>query len=158
MNTTPILRPATVADAGLIIQITRSAWTGRVDPGSSAFRETEAEIAEQIAEGGGFILSLEQTPVGSVRYSPVPDAWEVRRMGVLPEYRGKGFALAMMNAVVDHALCRGINELRLAVRYDQPRLLAFYAGMGFELAPNLKYAHQSPGSVAPTVMRRSLRV
>jgi GNAT superfamily N-acetyltransferase len=162
MDAMPVLRPATPADAALIAHITRSAWAGRVDPSSSAYRETEAQIAAQLAEGGGFVLHIGTEAAGSARYSPVVDGasgqtiWEIRRMGVLPAWRGKGYALVMMDAIVAHARRQGIFDLRLAVRYDQPRLIEVYAGMGFALAPDLEYAHASPGSVPPTVMRRTL--
>lgn len=165
MNAIATLRAAAPGDAALILRITRAAWTGRVDPGSSAFRETENAIAVELAEGGGFVLYVEGTAAGSVRYSPVTSdsrssasgaAWEVRRMGVLPAYRGRGYALMLMDAVVARALEKGVFDLRLGVRYDQPRLIEVYEGMGFVLAPDIAYAHASPGSVPPTVMRRSL--
>jgi GNAT superfamily N-acetyltransferase len=157
-----LLRAATPDDAALISRITREAWSGRVDPTSSAFRETENEIAAQLAEGGGFVLHVGDATAGSVRYSPVVGgsaagaAWEVRRMGVLPAHRGRGYALVMMNAVVGHARNSGVFDLRLAVRVDQPRLVDVYAGMGFVLAPDIAYAHASPGSALPIVMRRML--
>jgi GNAT superfamily N-acetyltransferase len=156
------VRAATPDDAALISRITRSAWSGRVDPTSSAFRETEDEIAEQLAEGGGFVLYVDDAPGGSVRYSPVAGsspagaAWDIRRMGVLPAHRGRGYALFMMNAVVGHARDSGVFDLRLAVRADQPRLIDVYANMGFAFAPDIAYAHASPGSAPPIVMRRTL--
>jgi GNAT superfamily N-acetyltransferase len=158
MSATPVLRAATPEDAALISRITREAWAGRVHPSSSAYRETEQHIAEQIREGGGLILSVGEIPVGSARYSPVPGAWEVRRMGVLPPYRGRGYAELMMEAVVERALAGGITELRVAVRHDQPRLIGFYASMGFVLAPELEYAHANPDNPPPTVLRRLLAV
>lgn len=77
-------------------------------------------------------------------------------MGVLPRWRGKGYALAMMNAVIAHARRSGIFDLRLAVRHDQPRVIEVYANMGFALAPHIIYTHQTPGSPVPTVMQRLL--
>jgi ribosomal protein S18 acetylase RimI-like enzyme len=153
---TPSLRDATPFDAALISRLTREAWAGRVHPSSSAYRETEEQIAEQIREGGGLILILDSTPVGSARYSPVPGAWEVRRMGVLPAYRGRGYAELMMIAVVDRALASRVAELRVAVRHDQPRLIDFYQGLGFVLAPELEYGHANPDNPPPTVLRRPL--
>ena len=152
----PSVRAATLEDAALILQITLKAWQGKVHPSSSVFRETANEVAQQLGEGGGYILCVADAPVGSVRYSPVPGAWEVRRMGVLPEYRGQGLALLMMNSVVAEASRHVVPELRLAVRHDQARLIEFYAGMGFMLAPDIEYAHANPASPPPTVMRRAL--
>jgi GNAT superfamily N-acetyltransferase len=156
IDTNISLRQAAPADAALIRRITHAAWTGRVDPSSSAYRETEDEIAQQIAEGGAFIMDIDGEPAGSIRYSPIPNAWEVRRMGVAPPWRGKGYAGLLMDAVVEHARRHGISDLRLAVRYDQPRLIGYYRTLGFQPAPGIVYAHQSPGTPAPTVLRRVL--
>jgi GNAT superfamily N-acetyltransferase len=152
----PSVRAAAPEDAALVLRITLKAWQGKVHPSSSVFRETANEVAQQLDEGGGYILCVADAPVGSVRFSPVPGAWEVRRMGVLPEYRGQCLALLMMNSVVAEAARRGVPELRLAVRHDQGRLIEFYAGMGFALAPDIEYAHANPASPPPTVMRRAL--
>jgi GNAT superfamily N-acetyltransferase len=158
VNTLPTLRAATPDDAALISRITREAWAGRVDPTSSAHREPIEQIAAELAEGGGFVLRVGDDVAGSVRYSPVDGerAWEVRRMGVLPRWRGKGYALAMMNAVIAQARRGGIFDLRLAVRHDQRRVIEVYSEMGFVLAPHIVYTHQTPGSAAPTVMQRLL--
>lgn len=150
------LRPATIADAADIQRITRAAWTGRVDPGSSAYRETEDDVARDIAEGGAFILDIDGEPAGSIRYSPIPHAWEVRRMGMAPPHRGEGYAVLLMDAVVEHARRSGVFDLRVAVRHDQPRLIRYYQQLGFTLAPGIPYAHQTPGTPAPTVLRRVL--
>ena len=77
-------------------------------------------------------------------------------MAVLPEHRGQGLGLVMMTCVIAEAARRGVSELRLAVRHDQPRLIEFYAGMGFALAPEIEYAHANPASPPPTVMRLGL--
>jgi ribosomal protein S18 acetylase RimI-like enzyme len=152
------VREAAPEDAALILRITLEAWRGKVHPSSSVYRETESDVAQQLPEGGGYILKIGDKAAGSVRFSPVPGAWEVRRMGVLPEYRGQGLALAMMNSVVAEAARRCVPELRLAVRHDQLRLIEFYAGLGFELAPEIEYAHANPAVPPPTVMRRLLAV
>jgi GNAT superfamily N-acetyltransferase len=154
----PLVRAAAPEDAALILQITLKAWRDKVHPSSSVFRETVGDVAQQIAEGRGCILYIADAPVGSVRFAPVPGAWEVRRMGVLPEHRGQGLGLALMNAVVAGALQREVPELRLAVRHDQSSLVEFYSGMGFALAPEIEYAHANPASPPPTVMRRKLAV
>jgi GNAT superfamily N-acetyltransferase len=158
VNPAPTLRAATPDDAALISRITREAWNERVDRTSSAYRETVEQIAAELVEGGGFILYVGNDAGGSVRYSPVAGqpAWEIRRMGVLPPWRGMGYALSLMNAVEAHAQRSGVFDLRLAVRHDQPRVVDVYSGMGFELAPHIIYTRQTPGSVAPTVMQRIL--
>jgi hypothetical protein len=50
-----------------------------------------------------------------------------------------------------------VEELRLAVRSDQPKLIDFYTAFEFELAEELDYSHANPAEPAPAVMRRVLR-
>jgi ribosomal protein S18 acetylase RimI-like enzyme len=78
-------------------------------------------------------------------------------MGVLPEYRGRNLSQHLLEAVIHHGLESGIEELRLAVRPDQLKLIDFYSAYEFELAPELEYSHANPLEPAPLVMRRVLR-
>ncbi len=153
------VREATLDDAQLIADLTRASWAGRVAPTSSGHHETVAQVREHLQEGGGFIMLREDAPIGSVRWLPVfghPNVWETLRMGVLPQYRGEALSQHLLEAVIHRALAAGVTELRLAVRSDQPRLLDLYAAYGFDLAPELEYAHANPAEPAPQVMRRML--
>ena len=154
------IREADLEDAQLIAEITRAAWADRVAASSSGHRESAARVAQDLQEGGAFILSVDEQPVGSVRWWPKDDdagVWEVARMGVLPACRGQRLSQHLLEAVIHHALAADVEELRLAVRADQPRLLDLYAAYVFELAPELEYSHANPLEPAPTVMRRVLR-
>jgi ribosomal protein S18 acetylase RimI-like enzyme len=82
--------------------------------------------------------------------------WEIVRMGVLPAYRGERLSQHLLEAVIHRALASDINELRLAVRNDQAKLLDLYAAFGFEIAPELEYTRANPVEPPPTVMRRLL--
>lgn len=155
-----VVRAAADEDAGLIAELTRAAWAGKVAASSSGHRETAEQVAEQLRSGGGFILLLDDAAAGSVRWSPLdldPGTWEIRRMGVLPARRGANLSQHLLEAVIHQALESGAAELRLAVRSDQPKLLDFYAAFGFELAAELEYAHGNPAEPTPSVMRRTLR-
>jgi ribosomal protein S18 acetylase RimI-like enzyme len=155
-----IVREATADDAQLIADLTRAAWAGKVAVTSSGHRETAVRVLEHLLEGGGFILLRNDEPIGSVRWVPVegePHVWEIMRMSVLPAYRGEYLSQHLLEAVIHHAQLADVNELRLGVRVDQPRLLDLYAAFGFELAPELEYTHANPVEPAPTVMRRMLR-
>ena len=155
-----VVRAATHGDAALIAELTRAAWAGKVAASSSGHRETAAQVAEQLCSGGAFILLDGEAAVGSVRWSPLdldPAIWEIRRMGVLPEWRGANLSQHLLEAVIHQALESGAAELRLAVRSDQPKLIDFYAAFGFELAAELEYAHANPAEPSPAVMRRVLR-
>ena len=155
-----VLREATLADATLLAELTRAAWRQTVAVTSSGHRETAVQVAEHLQHGGGFILLIDEQPAGAVRWLPVDgdaDVWEILRMGVLPGYRGQNLSQHLLEAVVHHAQSCGVDELRLAVRSDQARLLDLYAAYGFELAPELEYGHANPVEPAPTVMRRRLK-
>jgi GNAT superfamily N-acetyltransferase len=155
-----VVRAAALDDAELIASLTRDCWAGKVAASSSGHRETAAVVAGQLREGGGFILLLGGAAAGSVRWAPLeldPAVWEIRRMGVLPAQRGANLSQHLLEAVIHQALESGAAELRLAVRSDQPKLIDFYAAFGFELAPELEYAHANPAEPVPAVMRRTLR-
>jgi GNAT superfamily N-acetyltransferase len=154
-----VVRAATDEDAQLIAELTRAAWAGKVNPRSSGHRETAVHVAEHLRSGGGFILMLDGEAVGSVRWGPHdedPDIWEILRMGVLPHCRGSNLSMHLLEAVIHHGLECNAQELRLAVRGDQPKLLDFYAAFAFELAEELEYSHANPAEPAPLVMRRFL--
>jgi ribosomal protein S18 acetylase RimI-like enzyme len=155
-----LIREATLDDAPLIAELTRTAWANRVAVTSSGHRETAVHVAEQLQEGGGFVLLVDDQPAGSVRWLPLdaePEIWEILRMGVLADYRGNNLSQNLLEAVIHHALMSGVSELRLGVRSDQSRLVDLYAAYGFEVAPELEYTHANPLEPAPTVMRKRLK-
>jgi GNAT superfamily N-acetyltransferase len=155
-----LIREATLDDTRLIADLTRAAWAGKVAVTSSGHRETAVAVAEQLQLGGGFILLVDEKPAGSVRWLPLdsdPFIWEVVRMGILPAYRGNSLSQYLLEAVIHCALASEVEELRIAVRSDQTRLLDLYAAYGFELALELEYTHANPLEPAPTVMRRLLK-
>ncbi|HWU99111.1 MAG TPA: GNAT family N-acetyltransferase [Oxalicibacterium sp.] len=154
------IREATLDDAQLIANLTRAAWADRVAVTSGGHRETAISVSEHLLQGGGFILFVDGAPAGSARWLPRednPDIWEMLRIGVLPAYRGLDLSQQLVEAVIHHAYVNDIEELRLAVRHDQPRLLDLYAAYDFEEAPELEYAHANPMDPPPTVMRRKLK-
>lgn len=155
-----LLQEATLADAALIAGMTRQAWSGRVAPSSSGHGESEERVAADLQAGGGLILMIDEAPAGSVRWLPADGesaVWEIVRMGILPAWRGRQLSEHLLEAVIHQAQQSDIAELRLAVRHDQPRLLDLYAAYGFELAPELEYAHANPAEPAPVMMRRVLK-
>jgi GNAT superfamily N-acetyltransferase len=153
-----LVREAQLDDAQLIADLTRASWADKVKATSSGHRESTEAVLHDLKRGGGFVLEVNGTPSGSVRWLPIDGeqhVWEVRRMGVMPIYRSKNLSQHLLEAVIHHALSYDIHELRLGVRADQPRLLDFYAAFGFEIAPELEYPHDMQQEPTPTMMRRS---
>lgn len=154
------VREANLDDAQLIADLTRAAWAGKVADTSSGHHETADGVVHHLQLGGGFILLADEIPAGSVRWLPLdsdPSVWEVARMSILPAYRGNSLSQHLLEAVIHRALASDVEELRLAVRSDQTRLLDLYAAYGFELALELEYTHANPLEPAPSVMRRLLK-
>jgi ribosomal protein S18 acetylase RimI-like enzyme len=95
-----------------------------------------------------------------VRWLPLenePGVWEMLRMSVLPAYRGARLSQQLVEAVIHQAYIEDVDELRLAVRHDQRRLIDLYSAYAFEEAPELGYSHANPMEPAPAVMRRVLK-
>jgi ribosomal protein S18 acetylase RimI-like enzyme len=158
MNTQ--IREATLDDAQLIADLTRAAWADRVSVTSGGHRETAVSVAEHLQDGGAFILLVNGEPAGSARWLPNEHdhcIWEMLRIGVLPAYRGLDLSQHLVEAVIHHAYINDVEELRLAVRHDQPRLRDLYSAYEFAEAPELEYTHANPLDPAPTVMRRKLK-
>lgn len=154
------IREANVDDAALIADLTRACWAERVAASSSGHRETTERVQHDLQRGGGFVLLMESQPVGSVRWIPSDtetDVWEILRMGVLPNQRGQSLSQHLMEALIHRAQGADVNELRLAVRADQARVVDLYAVFEFELAPELEYTRANPLEEPPTVMRRWLK-
>ena len=162
----PTLRNATPDDAELIARLTRACWVGKPE-GSSGHHESEANVLQSLRDGEAIIMELAGVPVGSVRYYPVletgtngekfgPIALEIGRLGILPEHRGRGLSTWLMNEVMMRATTRGIQELRLAVRTDEPGLLEYYKRQGFFEDASISYSHANPNSPKPITMRKYL--
>ena len=155
----PIIRPATNDDAELIAELTRHSWANKVAASSSGHHESVERVTKDLREGGALLLLASDTPIGSLRWLPLPDnpaIWEILRLGILPDYRGRQLSQLLMMEVMQRAVTAGVRELRLAVRADQPRLLDFYAEFGFQIAPELHYRYANPLEPAPLMMRRPL--
>lgn len=154
-----VVREASLDEAQLIATLTRSAWANKVSPTSSGHREDLERVLSDLRAGGGFLLLLDQVPVGSVRWQSMDEdsnVWEIMRMGVLPAYRGQNLSQHLLEAVIHHAQACNVNELRLAVRADQDKLIDFYAAFGFELTPEIEYSHANQDELPPYVMCKIL--
>jgi|GEM_PF-268535 len=154
-----LVREASVDDADLIAHLTRVSWAEKVPARSSGHHEDVARVLHDLQLGGGFLLQVDGQMAGSVRWlrhDYEPSVWDILRMGVLPAFRGAGLSQHLLEAVIHHALAADVDELRLAVHTDQSRLVDLYAAFGFELAPELEYAHANPQEPAPLLMRKLL--
>ncbi len=145
-------------NATLVARLVREAWLDTVDPRSSGHHTTGDDIAVALERGGSAIVArLDHVPIGCVLAVPSADGTtvEVAKLSVLPTHRGRGLAAKLLDEAARFAFGLRAHRLLLAVSAYQPRLVAFYAGHGFVVAPNEVYASASPNSPTPIVMTRT---
>jgi ribosomal protein S18 acetylase RimI-like enzyme len=122
-------------DAALVRQIMLDSFAefrGTLEPPSSALDETLEDTRQAIDAGGAALAWLGDAAVGSARYLPRPDYLYVGRLAVLPAYRGRGIAAALMTALEDQARHLGLPEVRVEVRLSLPGNVAFFRRLGFQ--------------------------
>ncbi len=124
------------------------------------FRETPESVAAQIAKGGGAVLMSGDTAIGSGRWVTVPGpggqgAWmEVKRIGVRPEYQKQSLGAVILAALEADGRAAGKQGAQLAIRADQPRLIDFYAGLGYVRTDDVELTTVNPLSPPPVGMRK----
>jgi GNAT superfamily N-acetyltransferase len=155
------IRLAVPADAALLRDLMLRCWTGTVATNSSAYRETEADIAGQLLRGGGALLFNGDEAIGGGRFHPVPGPagdpreWvEIKRVGVLKDWRSHGLGAPLAAALEAEAARRGHPGAQLGVRDDQPRLLAFWSSLGYVLADDVRMHTVNPLTPPPVTMRK----
>jgi ribosomal protein S18 acetylase RimI-like enzyme len=135
-----LLRPATAEDAAAILTITRAAFAayeGRLDPPTSALKETLEELVSSLfqPDHGAALALVGNQPVGALRWSisPQRDHLYVGRVAVLPAYRRRGIASALMRWSEDHARALGLPAIEIGVRLQLPENLRFYEHLGYQI-------------------------
>jgi ribosomal protein S18 acetylase RimI-like enzyme len=127
---------ASPEDAPLVCRIMHEAFVeyrGVLDPPSAVHEETPEVVRQAIHEGGAVLAWLADVAVGSARYKPTPDGLYVGRVSVLPTYRGRGIASAMMDYMDRTALRLGFRAVRLGVRESLPSNFALYQKLGYQI-------------------------
>lgn len=105
---------------------------------------------EEVAPGRGVFLVAyvrgEAVGCGATRLNE-PGTAEIKRMYVLPAYRGRGVAGYLLSALEGHARSLGARQLVLETGERQPESLAVYRRAGFEEIPRFGEYVDSPLSV-----------
>ncbi len=155
------IRLARPDDGALLLDVMLRCWTGTVASNSSAYRETAESIARQLERGGGAIVFEGEAPVGGGRFYPVPGPpsdpreWvEIKRVGILKSHRKTGLGGPLVETLENEVRVRGFAGAQLGVRHDQPRLVAFWASLGYELADDVTLHTVNPLTPTPTFMRK----
>lgn len=90
-------------------------------------------LAEAVAF---FVLRSDGMPAGCVGIKLCDGAYgEVKRMYVRPQFRGRGFAQALLQHIETHTREHSIDRLRLETGIYQTEAIALYKRMGFQRIP-----------------------
>lgn len=81
---------------------------------------------------------------------------DVQTIAVVPEARGGGHGRRLMDALLDEALSRGVREVFLEVRADNPVAQSLYRSLGFaEIGVRPRY--YQPDGVDAVVMKLEMK-
>ncbi|MFN8378303.1 MAG: GNAT family N-acetyltransferase [Anaerolineae bacterium] len=125
---------ATTDEAPLVYSImveSLEEYRGVLKPPSGVFRETPADVRAAMAKGGAFLAWWGVLLTGSARYRFERDHVYVGRVSVLPAYRGRGVATALMQAIEPRAQAAGFRRLRLGVRLILDSNIRLYERLGY---------------------------
>ncbi|HEU4740180.1 MAG TPA: GNAT family N-acetyltransferase [Meiothermus sp.] len=155
------IRMAQLEDAQAIAQMIRIAWAGKVAPDSSGHYETADKVRADLEKGYGWVVEQDGKIIATVRLVPHPSergVGEIKKLGVLAEHRKQGWGPKLMEVLEEKAQALGLEELRLAVRHDQYRLVEWYGSLGYTLNPQLVYSAANPLTPPPFVLHKNLEV
>lgn len=103
-------------------------------------RQLDDPVAAYIDIGGAILIAeLNGRPVGCVALVPHGSgAWELSKMAVAPELRGRGAGRKLLAAAIDHARALGARSLFLGSSKKLASAVHLYEAFGFEHVPREK--------------------
>ncbi len=136
-------RAATAADIPIIVALIQAAfkeYDGVIDPPSGAHTENAERIREKLNNEHALLALLGDQIVACVFYRDQDDYMYFGRLAVLPAYRGRGVASALIGHVEARARDLGLPSVQLAVRLALPHLRARYERLGYRVIEARRHA------------------
>jgi ribosomal protein S18 acetylase RimI-like enzyme len=147
---------AGVEDAPLVHRLMWEAFAeydGTLEPPTGALMETVADVVAAIAAGGAVLAWDGEAAVGSARFQPEVDHLYVGRVAVLPAYRGRGLARAMMAFLEEHGRALGLPAVQVGVRRNLPGNIALYERLGYRIVREELHP-RGPAYTSVTMVKR----
>lgn len=107
-------------------------YRGQLDPPSSAHGKTVEAVLRELQDGGAFLASSDTGAQGCVFFHPRADHMYLDRLAVLPAFRGRGVARALVEAVENRARQLGHTRVRLSVRLALKDHHVYYRRLGYQ--------------------------
>ena len=111
--------------------------------------DSEPGVAPSAADMALFLIAhIEELPVGCGGLRPLePGAAEIKRMYVVPDWRGQGVSGAVLSALEQAAVVRGWHTLRLETGPKQAAAIRFYERSGYVPIPGFGAYAKDPTSL-----------
>ena len=119
--------------AGDVHGILAAAYAGRppLHPPSSFPSETVETMAAALARSGGLLCRAGAEVAGALLLEEAPGSLGLRRLGVLPAFRRRGVATALVARAEELAAERGYDDVTAEARTQLPGVQRFWAGRGY---------------------------
>lgn len=108
-------------------------YIGVLDPVPKAAVITLDEVREALGEGGGILGLVEGEVAATSLFRVEPDRLYIGRLSVLPRFRGRGIATALLDYMEMAAATLELPRARLGTRQSMPMNVALYERHGYRV-------------------------
>ncbi len=139
--TAPVVQPIGPFDVELLAEIHRRCFTAVWDRPWTA-----KSFADVLAMPGaaGLILRIDDTPVGFGITLQAVDEVELLLIAILPEMRGRGLALQLLDSLLSAAAAQGATRALLEVAEANTPAISSYTKVGFTTCGRRKQYYPGP--------------
>jgi ribosomal protein S18 acetylase RimI-like enzyme len=106
---------------------------------SSAHTESVEDVRRAMQHGGAVLAFWDGAAAGTARYRLEPDALHVGRVAVVPAFRRRGIASAMMDFIEGLASAMNRDTMRVIARESLPSNVELYKRLGYDLVKTVPH-------------------
>ncbi|MDZ5646804.1 GNAT family N-acetyltransferase [Nitrospirillum sp. BR 11828] len=156
------VRPALAAEVEVLGAVHALCFADATVAGPAWSAQAIADLLSLPGVAALMILDGDQPPglpLGMALIRTVVDEAEILTIGVIPDARGRGLGVALVQACVNMAASAGAAALYLEVAETNTPARRLYAATGFEpVGRRANYYHLAGQSVAAMLLRRAVGV